>query len=220
MNSDDSSWAAARRIESWAGEVRVNLIRLAAILAFYGYHLLNYYVIKDDPTLTPDYHTAATSLVLAWSCAVVLLHFCLTHRYNPAWLKYAATVWDALIITALLILPGDYRTVGPRSPLVALYFLLIAAAPLRLSLHVVYVATFAAMGGYLIALGYYAYVLVGYHKYYSDPAVRISRTQEVILLLALGAAGLLAGQVVRQMRRVAEGYPVSVGERGEARNAQ
>jgi len=207
MSAATDSWAA-ERIESWAGEVRVNLIRLVAILGFFGYHLINYYAVKDA-SVASAYHTAVTVLVLAWSSAVILLHIALTQRYDPAWLKYAATIWDAIMITSLLVLPGDLKTIGPRSPLVVLYFLLIAAAPLRLSLRLVYVATFTAMGGYLITLGHYAYVLVGYTRYYSDPAARISRTQEVVFLLALGAAGLLAGQVVRQMRRVMQGYPVS-----------
>ena len=37
----DSRLHATMRIEAWAGEVRVNLIRLAALAMFYGYHVLN-----------------------------------------------------------------------------------------------------------------------------------------------------------------------------------
>ena len=33
----DERWADARRLESWAGEARVNLIRAAALLVFYGH---------------------------------------------------------------------------------------------------------------------------------------------------------------------------------------
>jgi hypothetical protein len=36
----DARWADARRLESWAGEARLNLIRAAALLVFYGYHLM------------------------------------------------------------------------------------------------------------------------------------------------------------------------------------
>jgi len=209
VNPDASPWSALQRIESWAGEVRVNLIRLAAIIAFYGYHLINYFAIRDA-NVTPDYHAAVTALILLWSCAIVLLHLCLSRRFVPPWLKFAATVWDVLMVTGLLMLPD-----GPRSPLAVLYFLVIAAAPLRLSLPLVYVATLASMGGYLIALGYYAFVLVGYEQYYANPAVRIPRTQEIIFLLALGAAGLLAGQVVRQIRRLEQGYPVTAAPTSE-----
>ena len=49
--ASDERWADARRLEAWAGEVRVNLIRLVAVLAFYGHHLVNIFVIRDDPSL-------------------------------------------------------------------------------------------------------------------------------------------------------------------------
>src|SRR4051812_33964521 len=49
MNED--RWDDARRLEAWAGEVRVNLVRVAALVAFYGYHLLNVYALSDDPAL-------------------------------------------------------------------------------------------------------------------------------------------------------------------------
>jgi hypothetical protein len=39
----DGPWADARRVEAWAGEVRVNLIRLVAVGVFYGQHLVNVY---------------------------------------------------------------------------------------------------------------------------------------------------------------------------------
>jgi hypothetical protein len=99
---------------------------------------------------------------------------------------------------------------------VVLYFLVIAAAPLRLSMGLVYMAALGAIVGYLFLLGHYAYWVVGYERYYAEPALRIPRTHQVIMVLALGAAGIVAGQVVRQMRRVAEGYPVKVKSQAEA----
>src|SRR5204862_419069 len=76
-------WADVRRIEAWAGEVRVNLIRLAGILIFYGHHLLNVFYFRDDPTVTAHYHAAVTGVVVAWSAAVVGLHVCLSRRCLP-----------------------------------------------------------------------------------------------------------------------------------------
>jgi hypothetical protein len=43
-------------------------------------------------------------------------------------------------------------------------------------------------------------------------AERLSRPNQIIFELALGGAGLLAGQMVRQARRLVEGYPVTVVE--------
>jgi hypothetical protein len=96
---------------------------------------------------------------------------------------------------------------GPRTPLVILYFAAIASAPLRLSLPVIYTTTGGAILGYLVLLAYYAWYYIGFHKYYSDEALRIPRSQEIITLLALFVTGLFAGQVVRQSRRMIERYP-------------
>jgi hypothetical protein len=204
METDDR-WTDAQRLESWAGEVRVNLIRLVALVVFYAHHLLNLYLFRDDPSLPGRFHAAVTALVVAWSAAVLGLHVCLSRRWVPPALKYVATTWDLCLLTALVAVAGS-----PRSPLVVLYFVVIAAAPLRLSLRLVYVATLGAIGAYVLLLGYYAFILVGSERYYGDPALRIPRAQQVIFVLALGAVGLLAGQVVRQARRLVVGYPVAV----------
>jgi hypothetical protein len=209
MNAADR-WEDARRIESWAGEVRVNLIRLAGILAFYGHHLVNVYFFRDDPSIRGQYHATVTALTLLWGGEVMVLYFCLLRRWVPPGLKYAATFTDLALITALLTVADT-----PRSPLVVLYFVVIASAPLRLSLRLVYAATLGAMVAYLFALGYYAFFAIGAERYYGEPNLRIPRTHEIILLLGLGAAGLLSGQVVRQVRRLVDGYSVAVGTRGE-----
>jgi hypothetical protein len=196
-------WAAAERLEGWAGEMRVNVVRVAALVVFYAQHLLNFYVLKEG--MTPEFHTAVTALVLAWSAEVFLCHLCLTRRWVPGWLKYATTTWDLVMVTALVILSRD-----PRNPRALLYFLVIASVPPRLSLRLVYVATIGAATGYLISLGYYVYVVVGIGQYYKDSTIRVPRSTELIVLLSLATAGFLAGQAIRQMRRLVIGRAVTV----------
>jgi hypothetical protein len=198
------SWPDAQRIESWAGEVRVNLIRLIALVVFYGHHLINAYLIQDDPTLRGEYHTAVTILVMAWSIGVLALYICLSRRWVPPALKYFGTAWDIILITALVILTGD-----PRTMQTVLYFLVISAAGLRLSLPLVYAATLGSMAGYAFFLGYIRFWLELPEK------ERLSRPNQIIFLLALGAAGILTGQLVRQARRLLGGYPVTVVKSGE-----
>jgi hypothetical protein len=209
----EDRWTDACRLEAWAGEVRVNLLRAGALIVFYAHHLIN--VWTGDPTLTPAYNAAVTAIVFAWVLAVFVLHVCLSRRRVPPALKYFATSWDLALITALLIASPD----GPRSPLLFLYFVVLAAAPLRLSLALVQVTTFATWAAALVALGHYVFFRVGRDAYYADDSpYRIPRTSEVLFLLATGAAGLFAGQVVRQARRLVRGYPVAVEEpREEAR---
>jgi hypothetical protein len=204
-NSTGDTWADARRLEAWAGEARVNLLRVAALLVFYGYHLLNVYVFRADPTVAGRFHVAATALVVSWAIMAFVIYFILSRRWVPPALKYAVTAGDLALITLLLAQAG-----GVKGPLVVLYFLVIAAAPLRLSLPLVYAATLGSIMSYLFLLGAYAWYQVGWEEYYQNPAVQIPRTHEIIFLLALGTAGFLAGQTVRQARRLVRGYPVTV----------
>jgi hypothetical protein len=203
----DDRWADARRLEAWAGETRVNLIRAVALAAFYGHHLLNVYVFKDDPAAGGAFHLAVTAIVIAWTAAVGILYACLSRRRVPPALKFVATAWDLVLVTALVVVSPE----GPRSPLVLLYFVVVASAPLRLSLPLVQVATFGAWAAALVALGHHVYFRVGSEAYFAPGSThRISRTAEVIFLMSLGAVGLLGGQMVRQARRLVQGYPVRV----------
>lgn len=102
-------------------------------------------------------------------------------------------------MTALLVIGRD-----PTSMLAVLYFLIIFAAALRLSPPLLYAATLGAMTAFVFYLGYLRF---GLHLPDSE---RLSRSQQIIFLLALGAAGLLAGEVVRQVRRLRQGYPVQL----------
>jgi hypothetical protein len=202
----EEQWDDARRIEAWAGEVRVNLIRLAAIVAFYGYHLINVFLVSGNEGLRGTYHATVTTLVMAWAATVMLLYFCLSRRYVPPWLKYASTLWDIFLITGLIALTKD----KPTSPLLVLYFVVIASSGLRLSLRLVYAATLGSIAAYLFLLGFYAFWVIGAEAYYGKEGFRIPRSHEVIFVLALGATGICAGKVVRQARRLVEGYPVTI----------
>jgi hypothetical protein len=205
----DPRWADRARLEAWAGEASVNRIRMTAVVVFYAYHLLNVFVLsRDDPTVRGRYHLAVTAAVFAWGMLALLAHVCVTRRWVPPWLKYATTAADIILLTGMLTLTGD----APKSSLVVLFFLVVAAAPLRASLPLVYFATLGSIIGYLFLVGVYAYWLVGYERYYANTNLRIPRTQQVIFVLALAGAGMTAGQVVRKMRRIATGYVVNVKE--------
>jgi len=66
----------------------------------------------------------------------------------------------------------------------------------------------------------YAYYQIGYVRYYAEPAVQIPRTQEFIVALGLVAAGVLAGQVVRQARRLLAGHAAGSDAGTAARDAE
>jgi hypothetical protein len=190
-------WTDLQKIESWAGETRVNLIRFAAIAAFYAQHLLRVYVLDpDDASLRGAFHASATALAIAWSASAVALHFALSRRWNPPALKYGSSMWDLLMVSSLVILAG-----GPRTPLILLYPVVVCASALRLSLRLVWVTTMAALAAWIFVLGW--------SKFYA-PSMQTDRGTQIIMALAIGATGLLAGQMVRQARRLVRGYPVNV----------
>lgn len=186
----EKAWEAAERVEAWAGEVRVNFVRLVAIAVFYGHHLIQVYVVKR--VMPARFHLTVSAIAVAWTLAALALHVVLARRWNPPWLKYAAAAWDATMATAVLLVYD-----GPKSPLLPLLFLLIATAPLRMNLKMVWATTLLAIAAYAFVCG---------HARWVRPESRVPRPQQVIVALALASAGALAGQAVRQARRFARDY--------------
>ena len=202
-------WPDAQRVEAFAGEVRVNRIRLLAIIIFFGRHLIDVWLHRHEAGIS-RYNAQVTGVVIAWSALVAVLHWDLSDRKTGPWTKYVAVIWDLAMVTLL----GMFAT--PKSALITLFFVIIASAPLRLSLRLVWVATLGSWVGYAITLMYYAWYQIGWNVYYSTPELRIPRRDEAIFILALGVAGLFAGQAVRQMRRLVAGHAVAVAPAKEA----
>src|SRR5207302_1993847 len=96
---------------------------------------------------------------------------------------------------------------GPHSALIFLYFVILSASPLRLSLPLVQATTFGVWAAALVLMGHYVFFKVGRDVYYDpspDNPYRVSRISEVLFVLSTGAVGLFAGQVVRQARRLVQ----------------
>jgi hypothetical protein len=88
---------------------------------------------------------------------------------------------------------------GAASPIVAAYFVIIALSALRFSLPLVWCATLASIGGYLW--------LLGHDRWFRDPPVTpLPRYHQLIFLISLALTGVVMGQVIRRVRRMAEDY--------------
>jgi len=125
-------------------------------------------------------------------CAGVLL--CRQQRIFPAWLKYLSTGCELVLLTSILTLAD-----GPRSPLLIAYFLVIALASLRFSLHLIWFATAGSIGGYLLLLGFARWGSIpGWDK----PDMTVPRYYQIIFVLALVLMGVVLGQVIRRVRRL------------------
>jgi hypothetical protein len=134
-----------------------------------------------------------TALAVAWTMAALAVQICLSRRVFPERIKFLSTGCDIFLLTSVLTVAE-----GPRSPMIAAYFLIVALAALRFNVPLVRFATFGSMAGYL--------VLLGYAKWFTTREIRVPRYHELIVLLALGLTGITIGQVVRRARGLAEDY--------------
>lgn len=210
MNSPRTSHAIENLLawESWAGAVRLNLIRMVAIALFYAQHLISVYGIRDTQ-FQVSFEVRIAILVISCGVVVAALYYVLRLGLLHSAIKYLVTAWDCLMIVAFIAVMGS-----PRGAFLMLFLLPIAASVLRLSLPLVYFATISAALAYLALVAYHTWFVVGNEVYYSDSSVRIPRREQVVVVLVFLSAGLLAGQAVRQVKRIVQS--LSAAPKGES----
>ncbi|MCY2994349.1 MAG: hypothetical protein NTY19_41730 [Planctomycetota bacterium] len=190
---EDRQWFIVGRWQEYEGEGRANLLRIIGIGVFYGIELVNYYTgVVDRP-----FHQAVTALAFTWAMVGLGVHFCLGQQVFPASLKFLSTAADIVLLTAILML-GD----GPKSPLVVAYFLLIVLATLRFRLRLIWFASSGSMLGYLF--------LLGYARWFTERDLHVARYHQVIFLLTLALTGIVLGQVIRRVWKMALEYAARV----------
>ncbi len=186
-----------------SSEHRINFIRVLALAAFYAVHTAVYALqdrLANYPWLNPNLHDAGHSIssamhtivsiiVFGWIIQSVAVHLLASDPQARYWLGPFCIVLDSLWLTSLICM-----TRGPSSALVAAYFLIVASSTIRMDLRQVRLATICSVLGYLIALGCARWP-IGLLK--EVPTVTIPRYHQVILVLAIAFAGVLAGQAVR-----------------------
>lgn len=210
MNAPDINrlWRQVRRSRQFDAELRVNIIRIAAVGAFFLIHLahswaatsesgiLRFFGLDAGNTLSAMQNTAVTCLVLAWVMTAVVVHQLLLSRLLPPWLMYASTAADLIFLTAALTFAS-----GATSSLIVGYFLILIMSGLRFDLQLVRVATCGAVVGYLFLLGAAKWP-VGLLKDY--PLQTVPRYQQLIVVVALLLAGALVGQWIRHAQKLTE----------------
>jgi hypothetical protein len=209
------NWFIAQRWQAYEAESRANLLRICAVGLFYLVHLWTYFSsqgklpnfgilqLADAGVIGRQFHIAMTLLAVAWALFALAILILLQQNFFPRWLPYASTAFDIVLLTCVVCL-GDVA----RSPLIVGYFLILILAALRLSLPLIWFATVTSGLGYLCVLGVAKWPQVfGIAKLFgadhSDG--RVPRYHEVIVMLAILFAGMLLGQVIRRVRRLATG---------------
>jgi hypothetical protein len=189
----DDQWFIVGRWQEYEGEGRANFLRIAGVAAFYCVELVNYWTgVVDRP-----FHQAVTALALTWALVALGVLLCLAQRVFPASLKYLSTAADLVLLTTILVLAD-----GPKSPLVVVYFLVIILATMRFSLRLTW---FASAGSILCYM-----CLLGYARWFTDRDIRVPRYHQAVVLLALALSGIVLGQVIRRVRKMALEYAARV----------
>ena len=190
----ERQWFIASRWQEYDGESRANLLRIIAVGAFYVVELIQFYVIAKGSADQLPFHQKATAIAVAWSMLALAVMLCLRSRIFPTGLKYCSTFGDLLLLTAIAALAA-----GPHSPLVLIYFVIIAVAALRFSLSLIWFSTVGSMICY--------WSLVGLaDKTWFDPHHAVPPATQLITMLSLAMTGVVAGQVVRRVKGLAEEY--------------
>jgi hypothetical protein len=196
------------RWQAYEAESRANLLRITAIGAFYLVHLWSYFSsqgkvpnfgffqLADAGEISRQFHLQITLLTVAWAMLALGILVALQQRIFPLWLPYVTTACDIVLLTTVLCISS-----GARSPLVAGYFLILVMCALRLSLPLVRCATVGCALGYLAVLGYSKWSPIANEL---RAAQQVPRYHQVVVLLAIGLAGIMLGQIVRTVWRIVE----------------
>jgi hypothetical protein len=203
----DRQWYIVERWQEYEGEGRTNLLRIIAIGVFYLVELAQYHWFQPagvDAADLASYHQKVTAVAVAWTMVSLAVLLCLRLRVFPAILKYASTGCDLLLLTALASIDHGAKSEapdGPASPLVLVFFVILALAALRVSLGLVWFATLGSMAGYLSLVG-----LADQKWFDQDHAVPM--VTQAITILSLGLTGIVMGQIVRRAKSLAEEYAI------------
>lgn len=194
-----SPWHVTERLGSLAGEARANGLRVLGIAVFYAIEVINYRGLSLGPIEMPrvegvdaDFHAMATALAVAWIMVAAAVLLATRNRIFPPALKYVSTGADLFLLTCVLTLAD-----GARSPVLLIYFLVIALAGTRLSRPLVIFATAGATLGYV--------TLLGQARLYR-PELAVPPHWAVTTIAALVLSGLVIWQIVGGARRSAEAY--------------
>lgn len=187
------------RWQAYRAEARANLLRIVAIGVFYLVHLWSYYSsqgkvpnfgllqLAEKGAISSQFHIEITLISVAWVMIALGVFAALQNRIFPTWMPYCTTGADIALLTVVLCVSS-----GPRSPLIAAYFLILILAALRLNLRLVWCATAGCALAYFVLLGCTKWAVVR-----GLSAESVPRYYEVIVLVAIALAGIMLGQIIR-----------------------
>jgi hypothetical protein len=188
--SEPVLWLTRR--EAWAADRRSNVIRLAAVGVFTVNEFINYHLLK---VVDLRFHVGSLLIAGIWVLCTGLFTILLREHIWPRAISYVIVSTDVLLLTWLLLLAD-----GPKSPLVVLYFLVIALSGTRVDPKVCLYTGAAAAFGYGAVLEF---------TKRQKPEFLVPPYHAVIVALALLLMGMvmahLVGRALSLLARSQEG---------------
>jgi hypothetical protein len=195
----ERAWTATVRWTELRGEMLANVIRLAGAGGFYLLHVLNYFVWSDPVARDAVFHRRATLIAMVAVALGAVVMLLLRKQFFPAWLKYATTGVDLLLITFLAAFGNKLG-----SPIVYAYFALVGVAAIRMRPSLVACTAVGGAAGMFVLYTLQNVDLAGA----ASPPYRAIDLAAMTLSIAL--LGVAAGQTVRQAKRICREYAARV----------
>ncbi len=186
----DDRWRVVSRWLEYEGELRSALLRIVLVAAFYAAQLLHFVVFAERTEAEQVFHRQATFVAAGWLFVSLAVLVALTRHWLPSWLKFVTVGIDLVLLTLLAALGS-----GAASPLVFVYWVVIALAGLRCNLALIWFGTIGAMAAYLILVGMRDPV-------WFDANHATAPIEQLVVHMSLAAAGLVIGQLVRMTCQV------------------
>jgi len=133
-----------QRKEIYNGELKANRLRMIGLAIFAVNELINYHWLH---VVDKRFHTGSLLLIALWFVAACIFGILLRYHFIPKRAPYLVASVDILLLTWFLFFAD-----GPKSPLVGVYFLIVALSGIRLNPIVTLFTSGSAVVGYLAVL--------------------------------------------------------------------
>lgn len=182
-----------QRRETWNGDRKANFIRVCALAFFALNEFFNFHVLH---IVDRRFHVGSLLVLFLWFLASILFDLVLKKHWFPTGSSYLPPAVDALLLTWLLFL-GD----GPRSPLVTVYFLIIALSGLRLSPKIVHYTGAVCAVGFLTSWDF---------AKHQRPEMLVPVYHLVIVVVSLVLCAFIVASLLRRVFALMESFPKSI----------
>lgn len=181
----EQMWWVFQRVQEVNSAIRINVIRMIAVISFVAVHLFNYFPLSEPSKAQREFHFFAMLIAATWLFVCVVVFIAYRVKFIPPLAKYTTTLTDIALLTTAACIGAK-----TQSWLVLIYLLIIASAVLRFDKKLIVFATIGSLAGYLILVG------VSDTKWF-DENHGTPLAQIAIVVISIGLAGFIGLECCR-----------------------